>query len=200
MRIISYTDESDASAYPFLSAVVIPRPIAWISTCSAEGTGNLAPHSFFTVACVEPPIVAFSSVGRKDTLRNLEEVREFVVNFSTVELMELINASSAEFGPDIDEAAALGIAMEDSQAVQPRRVRDSPVAMECKVTSIQPLGDSTLVLGAVQVIAVDDSVLDTKGRIDASALQGVSRLARDQWGMPPQPVTLQRPHLAGSQA
>jgi len=68
--------------YRLLTAVVVPRPIAWVSTVSAEGVHNLAPHSFFTVACVEPPVIQFTSVGRKDSLRNVEATGEFVVNLA----------------------------------------------------------------------------------------------------------------------
>src|ERR1700754_581420 len=83
--------------YRLLTGLVVPRPIAWVSTLDAEGRGNLAPHSFFTVASGRPPVVLFSSLGRKDTVRNIEATGEFVVSFTNEELFWQVNASSAPF-------------------------------------------------------------------------------------------------------
>ena len=80
--------------YALLNSVVVPRPIAWVSSQSADGVLNLAPHSFFTVSCVQPPMVQFTSVGRKDSLNNVEATREFVVNFAAEPLYEQVNASA----------------------------------------------------------------------------------------------------------
>src|SRR5690606_10349473 len=100
------------NAYGLLTALVVPRPIAWVSTLSAEGVGNLAPHSFFTVASARPPIVQFTSVGVKDTLRNVRATGEFVVNLASLPMIDMINASSAPFDPTVDEAAKVGVAQE----------------------------------------------------------------------------------------
>ncbi|MGZ8750397.1 MAG: flavin reductase family protein, partial [Pseudonocardia sp.] len=78
MRTVFDPADPDIRCYPLLTALVVPRPIAWVTTVSGDGTANLAPHSFFTVACANPPIVSFTSVGEKDTLRNVEETGEFV--------------------------------------------------------------------------------------------------------------------------
>ena len=92
-------DVSRREFYALLNSVVVPRPIAWVSSVSADGVLNLAPHSFFTVSCVEPPMVQFTSVGRKDSLKNVEATGEFVVNFAAEELFEQINATGTNFPP-----------------------------------------------------------------------------------------------------
>ena len=133
--------------YRFLTSVVVPRPIAWVSTRSAAGVDNLAPHSFFTVACVRPPIVAFTSVGRKDSLRNVEETGEFVVNLCPERLFAQVNATGTDFPKDVSEFDAVGLTREAALRVAPPRVAESPVALECVLHSCVPLGDSTLILG-----------------------------------------------------
>ena len=93
-----------AAFYRVLNSVVVPRPIAWVVTRSAEGVHNLAPHSFYTVACVDPPIVQFTSVGRKDSLVNAEATGEVTVNLTPVALFEQVNATGTDFPPDQSEA------------------------------------------------------------------------------------------------
>jgi flavin reductase (DIM6/NTAB) family NADH-FMN oxidoreductase RutF len=97
--------------------VVVPRPIAWVLTRSAEGVHNLAPHSFYTVACVQPPVVQFTSVGRKDSLANVEATGDFTVNLVPEELFEQANATGTDFPPDQSEAEAAGIRLEPSERV-----------------------------------------------------------------------------------
>ena len=147
------------NVYRLLTALVVPRPIAWVSTLSAAGVGNLAPHSFFTVSCANPPIVQFTSVGDKDTLANVRATGEFVVNVASRPLMDLVNDSSAGFEPGVDEAAALGIETEPSLLVAPRRVVASPASLECTLHSTVELGDSTLVLGDVVATTVRTEAL-----------------------------------------
>ena len=103
--------DEDVDAYRLLTALVVPRPIAWVSTVSRDGVGNLAPHSFFTVACARPPIIQFTSVGNKDTLRNVEATGQFVVSMASLPMLALTNGSSAPFEPEVDEAAAVGVKM-----------------------------------------------------------------------------------------
>ena len=102
----SAPDDPDVNAYKLMTAIVVPRPIAWVTTLSSEGVVNLAPHSFYTVACARPPIVQFTSVGKKDTLRNVRATGEFVVNLAHGPLIEAVNNSSAAFDPSASEAAA----------------------------------------------------------------------------------------------
>ena len=110
--------DPDVNPYRLLTGLVVPRPIAWVSTLDAEGRGNLAPHSFFTVASGRPPVILFSSLGRKDTVRNIEETGEFVVSFSSEALLEQVNNSSAPFEHGDDEAAR---ARHRDRAVRDRR-------------------------------------------------------------------------------
>src|ERR1700712_4010401 len=131
-RTVFDTGDADVNAYRLLTALVVPRPIAWVSTLDADGRGNLAPHSFFTVASGRPPVVLFSSLGRKDTVRNIEETGEFVVCFTSEALLDQVNDTSAPFEHGDDEAAQLGIATEPSATVAPPRVVDSPASIECR--------------------------------------------------------------------
>ena len=192
MRTVFRTDDPEVNAYRLLTALVVPRPIAWISSIDGDGVGNLAPHSFFNVACANPPIVSFASVGGKDTLANVEATREFVVNLASEPLMRQVNDTSARFGPEVDEAGALGIALEPSGLVTPPRVVDSPASLECVLHSTHELGDSTLVLGRVVALTVQDEAL-VDGHPAVERLRPVSRLGRDEWGLPPEVVSVRRP-------
>lgn len=192
MRTILLPGADGVEPYPLLNSLVVPRPIAWVSTVSADGVGNLAPHSFFNVACANPPMVVFSSVGEKDTLRNIRATREFVVNIAPHHLMHAINNSSASFDAADDEALALGITMEDSETVHPKRVADSPAAMECVLHSAIQLGDSTLIIGRVTAFAIDPDVMDGDHPTMAG-LAPMSRLGINEWGLPPQVIALDRP-------
>ena len=191
-RTVFRSDDPDVNVYRLLTALVVPRPIAWVSTLSAAGVGNLAPHSFFTVSCANPPIVQFTSVGDKDTLANVRATGEFVVNVASRPLMDLVNDSSAGFEPGVDEAAALGIETEASLLVAPPRVVASPASLECTLHSTLELGDSTLVLGHVVATTVRTEAL-VDGHPAMEHLQPVSRLGRDEWGLPPEVVRLTRP-------
>jgi flavin reductase (DIM6/NTAB) family NADH-FMN oxidoreductase RutF len=168
--------------YRLLTAVVVPRPIAWVSSLSADGVVNLAPHSFYTVACARPPIVQFTSVGAKDTLRNVVESGEFVVNLAYGPLLEAVNNSAAAFPHDQSEPAALGITMEASVVVRPPRVKDSPVSIECRLHSTVELGNSTVVFGGVEAITIADAVL-VDGHPDYDLLDPLARLGKEEWAL-----------------
>ena len=185
-------DDPDVNFYRLMTAVVVPRPIAWVTTLSAEGVVNLAPHSFYTVACARPPIVQFTSVGKKDTLRNVRATGEFVVNLAHGPLIEAVNNSSAAFDPSASEAAELGITMEPSEVVRPPRVRDSPASIECTLHSTHELGDSTVVLGDVRLITVaDDALVD--GHPDYDLLDPLARLGKDEWAVHAHVRSVRRP-------
>lgn len=192
MRRVIRTDVPDAGAYALLNSLVVPRPIAWISTVSADGVGNLAPHSFFSVACANPPIVSWTSVGCKDTLTNVLATGEFVVNLATLADLDLVNASSASFDPETDEARELGIATEPSDHVAPPRVVSSPASLECRLHSTIDLGDSVLVLGDVVAVTVEEQAMDGD-HPDFARLQTVSRLGINEWGLPPEVRAVDRP-------
>ena len=182
----------DVNAYSLLTALVVPRPIAWISTLSAAGVGNLAPHSFFTIVSADPPIVAFSSIGDKDTLRNVRETGEFAISLAPRAMLDDVNATSAKFHPETDEATAVGVTMQTSSAVGPPVVADSPASIECTLHSTIDLGTATLVLGTVVWMSVADSVL-VDGRPSYEKLAVVSRLGGDEWGLPSGVLSVKRP-------
>ncbi|WP_308159526.1 flavin reductase family protein [Arthrobacter sp. ISL-65] len=152
-----------------------------MSSTSAEGVDNLAPHSFFTVASVTPPIIQFTSVGRKDSLRNITERGEFVVNLAPAEFMAEVNATGTSFPPDVSEFDAAGVTREPGLTVTVPRVAESPVALECRLHSTLEIGDCVLVFGEVTHAAVSTGVLEgSHPRIDL--LGPLARLGRDEWG------------------
>ncbi|MBT8516761.1 flavin reductase family protein [Polynucleobacter paneuropaeus] len=150
---------------PF-GAIVGPRPIGWISTHSKAGIANLAPYSFFNAFNYVPPIIGFSSVGYKDTVRNIEETGEFVWNLVTQDLAEVMNQSSAAYPPETSEFDAVNLEKASSTLVTPPRVAKAKVAFECKCTEIIQLKGASgekvetwLVLGEVVKIHIDQSLL-----------------------------------------
>ncbi len=159
---------------PF-NAIVGPRPIGWISSRSAEGMLNLAPYSFFNAFNYTPPLIGFASLGRKDTLRNIEETGEFVWNLATRPLAEAMNASCAAAPPEVDEFQLAGLATAPSRIVAVPRVADSPVSFECKCSQIIRLQgasgaetNSWLILGEVVGVhiahsSLRDGIYDTAG-------------------------------------
>jgi flavin reductase (DIM6/NTAB) family NADH-FMN oxidoreductase RutF len=191
-RTVFRTHDEHVNPYRLLTAIVVPRPIAWVTSLSTDGVINLAPHSFYTVACARPPIVQFSSVGAKDTLRNVVDTGEFVVNLAYGPLLETVNNSSATFSPDQSEPEALGITMEPSVAVKPPRVKDSPASIECRLHSTVELGDSTVVFGVVEVITVADAVL-VDGHPEYDLLDPLARLGKEEWGVHAQVRSVRRP-------
>ena len=167
--------------YRMLNSVIVPRPIAWVSTRSADGIDNLAPHSFFTVACVSPPVVQFTSVGRKDSLANVEATREFVVCFAPEALFEEVNATGTDFPHGVSEFDAVGLEREASAKVTPPRVAASPAALECRLHTTLSFGDSTVVFGRVLHAVVSTGVLED-GRPEVRRLKPLSRLGANEWG------------------
>lgn len=165
---------------PF-NAIVGPRPIGWIASQDAQGVLNLAPYSFFNAFNYTPPIVGFASLGRKDTVRNIEATGEFVWNLVTRDLAEAMNASCAAVGPEVDEFALAGLATAPSRVVQVPRVAASPVAFECRVTQIVQLQtaqgttvDTWLTLGEVVGVHIDERLL-VDGVYDTAAARPVLR-------------------------
>ena len=150
---------------PF-NAIVGPRPIGWIATRSTQGALNLAPYSFFNAFNYVPPIVGFASIGAKDTLRNVQETGEFVWNLATRDLADAMNQTCAAVGPEVSEFALAGLTPLPSTQVQPPRVAESPVTMECRCTQILQLQGADgaqvptwLVLGEVVAVHIDTALL-----------------------------------------
>jgi flavin reductase (DIM6/NTAB) family NADH-FMN oxidoreductase RutF len=171
--------------YKLMVGAIVPRPIAFVSTISSSGIRNLAPFSFFTGISANPPVICFcpmirgSDGGRKDTLRNIEAVKEFVVNVVSEEFAEQMNMCSAEFPPNIDEFEVSGLTPIASDLVKPPRVKESHINMECRLLQIvdvsaKPLGGS-LVIGEVLRFHVDDALFDNY-KIDPDRLHAIGRM------------------------
>lgn len=165
-----------------ITALVIPRPIGWISTVSRLGVVNLAPYSFFNLVSGTPPFVMFASKPRKDSQRNAEETGEFVANMATYDMREVVNTSSAEFGPEVSEPERIGLEMAPCREVKPPRVARSPVVLECKyfktvelVSSDGTRSASSIIIGEVVGIHIDDAVI-VNGHIDVTRMQPLARL------------------------
>jgi flavin reductase (DIM6/NTAB) family NADH-FMN oxidoreductase RutF len=165
---------------PF-NAIVGPRPIGWISSQDAEGRLNLAPYSFFNGFNYTPPIIGFSSVGRKDTLNNIERTGEFGWNLATRPLAEAMNATSAPVTANVDEFKLAGLTPAPSRIIATPRVAESPVSFECKLTQVIQLQrangesvDTWLVLGEVVGVHISRSLL-VDGIYDTARAQPILR-------------------------
>ena len=166
--------------YPF-NAIVGPRPIGWISSHDRQGRLNLAPYSFFNAFNYIPPIIGFCSVGRKDSLNNIEQTGEFVWNLATRPLAEQMNLSCSAVGPEIDEFELSGLTPKASRIVSVPRVLEAPVAFECKVTQIVQLQradqervPSWLILGEVVAVHIARTLLK-EGIYDTAAAAPILR-------------------------
>lgn len=165
---------------PF-NAIVGPRPIGWISTRGADGIANLAPYSFFNAFNYRPPIIGFASIGRKDTLRNIEATGEFVWNLATRPLAEAMNASCAAVAPAVDEFALAGVTALAAQRVGAPRVAESPVSFECRLSQRLQLTaadgtpvDSWMVFGEVIAVHIDTTLI-VDGVYDTAAAEPILR-------------------------
>ncbi|MFY9661166.1 MAG: flavin reductase family protein [Terriglobales bacterium] len=199
--------------YNILISAVGPRPIAWVSTVSASGQPNLAPFSFFNAVCAKPPLLAFApgmrapkksdgtaeSAGTpKDTLRNIRETKEFVINVVTSELAEAMNLTSGDYDASIDEFELAGVASAPSKVVRPQRVAESPVSFECKLHQILdfntgPEGGS-LVIGEIVSIHVDERHLKD-GRLDRNSLDLIGRMGGLQYTRTAERFEMVRPKV-----
>ncbi|UUZ64346.1 flavin reductase family protein [Polaromonas sp. P1-6] len=169
-----------ATAYRLLCGVVVPRPVAWITSISADGVVNAAPFSSYNYVAHSPPMLAVNigsaAAGLKDTARNIEQNREFVVNVATMANMEVMHKTSAEFAPHASEAQALGIELLPSQQVKPPRIAMSPVQMECRLQQVVRLGRlNTLYIGEVVAFHLSSEVYDGK-HVDSVKMKPISRL------------------------
>ncbi|MBW3658274.1 MAG: flavin reductase family protein, partial [Actinobacteria bacterium] len=133
-------DWPSREVYFLMTGLVIPRPIAWVSTVDAEGRRNLAPHSYFNVVAHEPPHVVFSSSGVKDTLRNVRATGEFVVNLVTMDVVEAMNFTATDFPSDEDEFGWAEVTPVPSRTVAPARVAEARAHLECRVVETVAAG------------------------------------------------------------
>lgn len=177
---------SDLNQY--LVGAIAPRPIAFVSTIDAQGIPNIAPYSFFNVFSVNPPVLAFSCTRKpgadphKDTLRNVLENREVVVNVVPYAIVRQMTIASMEYPSDINEFDKTGLTPLASDLVRPFRIAESPVQMECRVRDTIPLGDqpgaSTLVLCDVIRIHLSEDILDEHDRIEPDKIDLMARMGR----------------------
>jgi flavin reductase (DIM6/NTAB) family NADH-FMN oxidoreductase RutF len=184
--IIDPSELDPQSVYKLLIGSVVPRPIAWTSTVSTGGVRNLAPFSFFTVASRQPPMLCISvgprvdsNIPTKDTLDNVEETGEFVVNIVSLSLSNTMFESSKSHPPEADEFEKAGLTPAPCEVVGAPRVEEAGVGMECLLDRVLPLGSDHLVIGRVVRFHVRDELYGENGRIDVAGLDPLGRLAGD---------------------
>jgi flavin reductase (DIM6/NTAB) family NADH-FMN oxidoreductase RutF len=185
MRVFDPEQLAAGDVYKLMIGVIVPRPIAFVSTVDAAGIRNLAPFSYFTGCSTNPPVVCFCSAVRsgpnphKDTLRNVEATGEFVVNIVTEEIAEQMNRTAIEAPPEVDEFEFSGLTPLASDLVKPPRVAESKIQMECRLRQIvrvsEKPGGGSLVLGDVLRFHVLESLLDGY-KVDPSKLKAIGRM------------------------
>ena len=201
-----FHEPSKGSGLPYsaLNAIVVPRPIGWISTLSAEGVPNLAPYSFFNAVAYSPPQVMFTATsnhrfgGPKDAVADAQATGEFVVNVATWELRAEMNASAVPAPHEVDEFEYAGLTKAESRLVRCPRVAESPVNLECRyIRSLEMLTDdpaspNTVVFGEVVGVHIDERVL-VDGRIDFLELGPIGRLGYLDFVRVDNVFTMERP-------
>jgi flavin reductase (DIM6/NTAB) family NADH-FMN oxidoreductase RutF len=200
--LLDFTQLRPRDAYAWMISTILPRPIAWVSTVSAEGKTNLAPYSFFQGVTANPPMLMFVPVNtrdgtKKDTVRNIEAVPEFVVNLVSFELAEKMNASAAMLPYGESEFDQFGIAPAPSERIRPPRVAAAPVAFECTLERIVMFGEGPLaanvIFGRIQLAHVADAVLGTDGRPDPEKLDLIGRMGGEAYARTRERFSLRRP-------
>ena len=200
--LIDFEKLTPRESYPWLINAINPRPIAWVSTITADGRTNLAPFSFFQGVCANPPTLLFTGANdrtgrKKDSVVNVEEVPEFVVNVVPYALRDPMNATSAPLPHGESEAEKFNIATVSSLRVRPPRVAASPVAFECKLDRIVRIGEGPLaanvVFGTVLCMHVDESVLGADGKIDPVKLDTIGRMGGDYYTRTTELFMIKRP-------
>ncbi|BAV63361.1 flavin reductase family protein [Sphingobium cloacae] len=176
-----------ADRYKLMSAAITPRPIAWLTTRSADGVDNAAPYSFFNMMGSEPPLVAIGLMrrpdgSRKDSAANILDTGEFVVNLVSEADAAAMNFTCIDAPPDFDELAHGGIATAPSLSVAPPRIASAPVSMECRLFQTVEAGLTTIVLGEVHHFHIRDDLVDSERlHVDTLAMQLVARMHGAGW-------------------
>ncbi len=182
---------------PF-KALIVPRPIGWISSLGADGSFNLAPYSFFNAMADTPAYVVFGSGGRKDSLTNIEATGEFVCNLATWDLREAVNATSAVVPHEVDEFELAGLGKAKSRFVKPPRVAETPAAFECvyeqtvKLAGHDPGKGYAVVVGRVVGVYIDDRFIHD-GRVDTASLKPIARLGYSEYAVVDEVFRMRRP-------
>jgi flavin reductase (DIM6/NTAB) family NADH-FMN oxidoreductase RutF len=192
---------SPSAMYRFMIGVVVPRPIAFISTVGAAGRFNVAPFSYFCGVTNVPPLLGVSINRRhgtpKDTLHNMRLTGDFVVNVVTQALVERMVQTSGDWHSDVDEFELTGLHPLPSDLVKSPRVAESPVQLECKVHQEVEVGNAAFVFGEIVRAHVSEEVL-TDGRVDIAKLEPVGRLGGDGYAFVREDLTLPRPRVERS--
>lgn len=179
--------EHTARSYGVLVALVVPRPIAWVTTVNAEGVTNAAPFSFFNVLGSKPPIVGICPGDRedgtpKDTARNVRLTHEFVVNLVDEDVAEAMNRTAASVPYGTNELETAGLSTLASSTVRPPRIAESPASLECTEWGTLQIGDNRLIIGLVRRIHVRDELIDPETlRIRSDLLHSVGRMGSPHW-------------------
>jgi flavin reductase (DIM6/NTAB) family NADH-FMN oxidoreductase RutF len=177
-------------AHDMLTSAIIPRPIAWVSTIGKDGKHNLAPFSFFTGVSWAPPVLAFSVVNRadgtiKDTLRNIQEVPEFVVNIVSVELMQVMESTAKPIPYGNDESVIHDVHLLPCKTIAPCRIQESKVSFECTLERIVTVSDGpnagNLILGRILLAHIQDGLLLNDREVDWSRLDAMGRLSGSRY-------------------
>jgi flavin reductase (DIM6/NTAB) family NADH-FMN oxidoreductase RutF len=196
---ISFTTaNAPASTYHMMNAIVAPRPIAWVSTVAADGTFNVAPHSYTTILSGDPPIIGFVSTGRKDTLINVEKTGEFVYNVAGEQLGERMNRTAADFPPNVSEFDWAGLTPAPSDLIKTPRVGEADISIEAVVRDIYriPGANSWMVVGEAVAFHINERVI-RDGRIDPALVRPLGRLAGFDYATFGEVVSIPRPSYAG---
>ena len=191
---------SKRDAYHLLSSMIVPRPIALVTTLSPGGVVNAAPFSFFNALCSDPPMVMLSidrrRGERKDTARNILERREFVVNVVSEKIAESMNLCSGEYPIEVSEILLAGLSTAPCEGVSVPRIAESLAALECSLEQHVTIGraPNDLFLGAVHCFHVADEIIDS-GRVNARALKAVGRLSGSEYCTSTEIFTMERPKI-----
>jgi flavin reductase (DIM6/NTAB) family NADH-FMN oxidoreductase RutF len=200
---ISPESRSSQDIYKILIGTVLPRPIAWVSTVDLSGNLNLAPFSFFTVASVNPPILCFSPLLKensieKDTLANINQTGEFVVNIVSYGLAQAMNRTSGPYPSEVNEFDVAGVTPRQSTTVKPPCVADSLVNFECKLQQIIPLGSEpmagNLILGKVCNIHLHPDIV-RNGEVESESLDAIGRLGGNMYSTIRDCFEMERPAI-----
>lgn len=202
MRVIDPGQHDPGDIYKLMIGVIVPRPIAFVSSIDANGVRNLAPFSYFTGCSTNPPVVCFCAAvlsgprPYKDTLLNIKATGEFVVNIVSEEFAAQMNATSVTVPPEVDEFELSGLTPLASELVKPPRVAESKVQMECRLRQIiivsEKPGGGSLVLGDVLRFHIDESLLDGY-KIDPDKLNAIGRMGGPTYVRTHDRFDLQRP-------
>ncbi|HVU18760.1 MAG TPA: flavin reductase family protein [Candidatus Didemnitutus sp.] len=200
--VLDFTTLPPRESYSWMIHAITPRPIAWVSSVSAAGVTNLAPFSFFQGVCANPPTLLFVGANdrtgrKKDTVLNVEQVPEFVVNIVPFRLRDTMNQTSASLPYGESEFEKFDIPTAPSTRVRPPRVAGAPVSFECVLDRIVRIGDGPLagnvVFGAIKLAHVDDAVLGADGRIDPAKLDTIGRMGGDLYARTTDRFAIERP-------